>query len=161
LKLVYKWISEFNSLAHLTDLLDYEYKTLSRFMNLGMPFWFKAILPIQSYKTNLEVLYQLALRLVNQKISEVNSHAQLTDLLDYEFKALDQFMNLGMSFWYRTTLPIQSHKTKLKALFQLVLRLVNRNISEFNSHAHLTDLLDYESETLGQFMNIGLPHAQS
>jgi hypothetical protein len=47
----------------------------------------------------------------------------LTDILDYEFEAISQFMNLGMSFWYRVTEPIQSHKTKLEALSQLVLRV--------------------------------------
>jgi hypothetical protein len=47
----------------------------------------------------------------------------LTDLLDYEFEALSQFMNLGVLFWYRATEPIQSHKTELEALSQLVLRV--------------------------------------
>jgi hypothetical protein len=51
------------------------------------------------------------------EISELNSHAHLTDLLDYESEALSQFMNLGLSFWYRMTLPIPSHKAKLEALY--------------------------------------------
>jgi hypothetical protein len=29
MKLVYQWISELNSLAHLTNLLNYEYEALS------------------------------------------------------------------------------------------------------------------------------------
>jgi hypothetical protein len=51
------------------------------------------------------------------EISEFNSHAHLTDLLDYESEALSQFMNLGVSFWYMMTLPIQSHKGKPEALY--------------------------------------------
>jgi hypothetical protein len=98
MELVYQWINEFGSLAHLTDLLDYEYEALSRFMNLDVSFWFRTTLPIKSHKTKPEVLCQLALRLVNQKISEFNSLAYLTDILDYESEALDQFMNLGVSF---------------------------------------------------------------
>jgi hypothetical protein len=47
----------------------------------------------------------------------------LTDILDYEFEVLSQFINLSVSFWYRATELIQSHKTKLEALSQLVLRV--------------------------------------
>jgi hypothetical protein len=39
---------------------------------------------------------------------------------------------------------------------QLVLRLVNQKISDFNLHVHLIDLLDYESEALRQFMKLGV-----
>jgi hypothetical protein len=35
---------------------------------------------------------------VNQKISKHNSHAHLTDFLNYESEALSQFMNLDVSF---------------------------------------------------------------
>jgi hypothetical protein len=38
LELVYQWTSELNSLARPTDLLDYECRALSQFMNLGMSF---------------------------------------------------------------------------------------------------------------------------
>jgi hypothetical protein len=47
----------------------------------------------------------------------------LTDILDYEFEALSQFMNLDVSFWYRVIELIQSHKTKLETLSQLVFRV--------------------------------------
>jgi hypothetical protein len=57
-----------------------------------------ATLPIQSHKTEFEALCQLVLWLVNQKTSELNSHARLTDILDYESEALSQFMNRGVSF---------------------------------------------------------------
>jgi hypothetical protein len=77
------------------------------------------------------------LRLMNQKISNLNSHAHLADLLDYESEALSQFMNLGVSFCYRVTEPIQSHKAKHEALCQLTLRLVNQKTSDLNSHARL------------------------
>jgi hypothetical protein len=156
LRLVNQKISKLNSHAHLTDLLDYEYEVFGQFMNLCVSFWFMAILPIQLHKVKPEALCQLTLRLVNQKISELNSYAHLTDLLDYESEVLGQFMNLCVSFWFRTTLPIQSHKVKPKALCHLALRLVNQKISEHNSHAHLTDILDYESKASGQFMNLGM-----
>jgi hypothetical protein len=178
--------------------------------------------PIQSHKSKLEAGRQLVLRLVNQKINDLNSHAHLTDLLDYESETLSQFMNLGLSFCYRATEPIQSHKAKPEALCQLTLRLVNHKTSDLNSHARLnwssrlwiwsaktipehryvlliqgdithpitqnqtwstelasiegswirrfnelnsypypTNLLDYESESLSQFMNLGLPYAQN
>jgi hypothetical protein len=96
------------------------------------------------------------LRLVNQKISDLNSHAHLTDILDYESEALSQFMNISVSFYHRATELIQSHKANPEALCQLTLRLVNQKTSDLNSHAHLTNLLDYESETLIQFMNLGV-----
>jgi hypothetical protein len=35
---------------------------------------------------------------VNQKTIDLDSLARLTDLLDYESEALNQFMNLGVSF---------------------------------------------------------------
>jgi hypothetical protein len=125
-------------------------------MNLGMSFWYRATWPIQSYKTELKAMCQLVLRLMNLKTSELNSHACLTNILDYESETLNQFMNLSVSFWYRVTLPIQSHKSEHEALYQLALRLVNQKTSELNSHARLTDLLDYESESLGQFINLGM-----
>jgi hypothetical protein len=69
----------------------------------------------------------------------------------------DVFGNVeNESFYYRATLHIQSHKIKLEALCQLILRLVNQNISIFGPLTHLTDLLDYESEALNQFMNLGV-----
>jgi hypothetical protein len=40
---------------------------------------------------------------VNPKNSDLNSHAHLADLLDYESEALRQFMNIGVSFCYRAT----------------------------------------------------------
>jgi hypothetical protein len=108
-----------------------------------MSFCFRTTLPIQSYKIKLEALYQLILRLVNQKISIFGLLAHLTNFLDYGFEALSQFMNLGVFFYFRMTLPIQAHKTKLEALCQLILRLVNQKISGFGPFAHLTDLLNY------------------
>jgi hypothetical protein len=39
--------------------------------------------------------------------------------------------------------------------------LGNQKISDLNSHTYLTDLLDYESEVLNQFMNLGLPHTHT
>jgi hypothetical protein len=128
-------------------------------MNLGMSFWFRTTLPIQSYKTKPEALCQLALRLVNQKISELNSHAHLIDHLDYESEVLGQFMNLSVSFCYTATLPIQSHKNELKVLCQLTLSLVNQKISEFNL-VHLTNFLDYESKALCQFIKLGASSGQ-
>jgi hypothetical protein len=61
----------------------------------------------------------------------------LTDLLDYEFEVLSQFMNLGMSFLYRATELIQLHKIKLKALSQLVLRVgESRDLTNL-THIHI------------------------
>jgi hypothetical protein len=56
--------------------------------------------------------------------------AHLTDLLDYESEVLSQFMNLDLSFYFSAILPIQSHKTKLEALRQLILKFVYEKMAD-------------------------------
>jgi hypothetical protein len=41
------------------------------------------------------MLSQMILRLVNQKISGYDPHAHFTNLLNHEFQALSEFINLG------------------------------------------------------------------
>jgi hypothetical protein len=65
------------------------------------------------------------MRLVNQKISGYGPHAHLTNLLDHEFQALSEFINLGTlhtQSWTWSAKPVQIEVSVL------VNELINRSV---------------------------------
>jgi hypothetical protein len=73
------------------------------------------------------------------KDSEYDSHDYLTNIVDYEFKALSPFVNLG---------TIKHQKSNMKYRIDSTLRLMYHKVGDMIHVNYLTDLLNYEFKTL-------------